>query len=35
MKPVERSEVLGLAEYESVREPFRNRVIAEKKARKP
>jgi hypothetical protein len=34
MKPVARSEVLGLAEYEVVREPFRNRVIAEKKARR-
>ena len=34
MKPIERGEVLGLAEYEAIREPFRARVIAEKKARR-
>lgn len=34
MKLVERGELLGLAEYEAVRERFRARVIAEKKARR-
>jgi hypothetical protein len=34
MKPIERGEVLGLAEYERVREPFRSRVIAQKKLRR-
>jgi len=34
MKPIERGEVLGLADYERIREPFRARVIAEKKARR-
>ncbi len=34
MKKVERSEVLGLAEYERIREPFRVRVIEEKKRRR-
>ena len=34
MKRIERGEVLGLAEYEAIREPFRARVIAEKKARR-
>ena len=34
MKPIDRGEVLGLAEYEKIREPFRTRVIAEKKARR-
>ena len=34
MKPIERSELLGLAEYENVREHFRGRIIAEKKARR-
>ena len=34
MKPIERSELLGLAEYEKVREHFRGRIIAEKKARR-
>jgi hypothetical protein len=34
MKPIERGEVLGLADYEAIREPFRARVIAEKKARR-
>ena len=30
MKPVARNEILGLAEYEGIREPFRARIIAEK-----
>ena len=34
MNPVQRSEVLGLAEYESIRDQFRTRVIAEKKLRR-
>jgi hypothetical protein len=34
MKPIDRSEVLGLAEYEAVRERFRSRVIGEKKLRR-
>src|SRR5579883_942607 len=34
MKPVHRSEVLGLADYETVRERFRGRVIAEKRRRR-
>lgn len=34
MKPIEREEILGLAEYEKVREHFRARVIAAKKARR-
>jgi hypothetical protein len=34
MKPIERGEVLGLADYEAIREPFRTRIIAEKKARR-
>jgi hypothetical protein len=34
MKLVERGEILGLAEYETVRERFRARVIAEKKIRR-
>jgi hypothetical protein len=34
MKPIERSEVLGLADYETVRERFRARVIEEKKHRR-
>jgi Protein of unknown function (DUF3501) len=34
MKPIARNEVLGLAEYEVIREPFRTRIIAEKKARR-
>lgn len=34
MKPIERGEILGLADYETIREPFRQRVIAEKKARR-
>ena len=34
MKPIERGEVLGLAEYEAVRDRFRARVIDEKKRRR-
>ncbi len=34
MKPIERSEILGLAEYEQIRERFRSRVIGEKKIRR-
>jgi hypothetical protein len=34
MKPVARNEILGLAEYEGIREHFRARIIAEKKARR-
>ena len=34
MKPIDRSEILGLAEYEGIREQFRARIIAEKKARR-
>jgi len=34
MKPIERSEVLGLADYEVIRDRFRARVIQEKKARR-
>ncbi|MBS2015847.1 MAG: DUF3501 family protein [Deltaproteobacteria bacterium] len=34
MKPIERGEVLGLAEYESIRDRFRARVIEEKKRRR-
>ncbi len=34
MKIIDRAEVLGLAEYEQVRERFRSRVIAEKKVRR-
>jgi hypothetical protein len=34
MKPIDRSEVMGLADYETVREPFRARVIGEKKQRR-
>jgi hypothetical protein len=34
MKPIERSEILGLAEYEKIRDRFRDRVIAEKKRRR-
>lgn len=34
MKPIERGEVLGLADYETIRERFRGRVIQEKKARR-
>lgn len=34
MKPVERTEILRIGEYEAVRPQFRARVIAEKKARR-
>src|SRR5262245_6814472 len=34
MKPVERGEVLGIADYEAIRERFRARVIEEKKRRR-
>jgi hypothetical protein len=34
VKPIERGEVLGLADYEEVRDRFRGRVIAEKKLRR-
>jgi hypothetical protein len=34
MKPIDRSEILGLADYEAVRERFRARVIVEKKHRR-
>jgi hypothetical protein len=34
MNPVMRQEILGIAEYESVRGPFRARVISEKKRRR-
>ena len=34
MKPIERGEVLGLAEYEQVRDRFRARVVGEKKMRR-
>jgi hypothetical protein len=34
MKPIERGEVLGLADYEAIRDRFRARVIDEKKSRR-
>jgi hypothetical protein len=34
MKPIDREEVLPLAEYERIREPFRARIIGEKKRRR-
>jgi hypothetical protein len=34
MKPIDRDEILPLAEYERIREPFRSRIIAEKKRRR-
>lgn len=34
MKLIDRGEILGLAEYETVRERFRGRIIAEKKLRR-
>jgi hypothetical protein len=34
MEPIDRNEILGLADYEIVRERFRARVIAEKKHRR-
>jgi len=34
MKPVDRAEILGIADYETIRDRFRARVIEEKKARR-
>src|ERR1700736_1779658 len=34
MKPIQRSEILGIAEYEPIRERFRARVIEAKKRRR-
>src|SRR5689334_6801955 len=34
MRPIERSEILGLGPYEQIRDRFRARVIDEKKARR-
>lgn len=34
MKAIDRAEILGLADYETVREPFRARIIAEKRHRR-
>ena len=34
MKPIERGEILGLADYEPIRDAFRARVIGEKKTRR-
>lgn len=34
MKPVQRNEVMGLADYETIRDRFRSRVIEEKRARR-
>jgi hypothetical protein len=34
MKSIDRSEILGLADYETVRDSFRSRVIAEKRTRR-
>src|SRR5580700_11513070 len=34
MKPIERGEILGLAEYEQIRDQFRSRIIAQKKRRR-
>jgi hypothetical protein len=34
MNPVTRQEILGIAEYESIRGPFRARIIGEKKSRR-
>lgn len=34
MKPIERREILGIADYETIRDHFRARVIAEKKHRR-
>jgi hypothetical protein len=34
VKPIERGEILGLAEYEHIREHFRARVVANKKLRR-
>ncbi|MBX3186893.1 MAG: DUF3501 family protein [Labilithrix sp.] len=34
MKPIERGEVMGLADYEMIREHFRGRIIEEKRGRR-
>lgn len=34
MRPIQRNEVLGIGDYEGIREPFRARVIAEKRLRR-
>jgi hypothetical protein len=34
MKPIERGEILGLADYEAIRDSFRARVVGEKKLRR-
>jgi len=34
MKPIDRNEILGLADYETICERFRSRVVAEKKRRR-
>jgi hypothetical protein len=34
MKPIDRNEILGLADYEAIRDSFRARVIGEKKLRR-
>jgi hypothetical protein len=34
VKPIEKGEILGLADYEAIREQFRTRVIGEKKIRR-
>jgi hypothetical protein len=34
MKPIDKSEILGIADYETIREHFRARVIGEKKHRR-
>ncbi|WP_437319253.1 DUF3501 family protein [Sorangium sp. So ce385] len=34
MRPIDRNEVLGIGEYEAIRERFRNRIIEEKRPRR-
>lgn len=34
MKPIERNEIMGLADYETIRDRFRSRVIEEKRTRR-
>ncbi len=34
MKPVQRNEVMGIADYETIRDRFRGRIIEEKRARR-
>src|SRR5690242_18709922 len=34
MKPIQRNEILGLGEYEAIREQFRTRVIEAKRSRR-